>query len=185
MRSLTELLAAAQAELSHVLASVDENAVAALRAAILDANRVFITGKGRSGLQMRGLAMRLMHMGLLVHVVDDVTTPGIGAGDLLIIGSGSGRTPSLVHYAQRAKQERATVALITIAETSPLGEYADVCIRLAASTPKLADARPSLLPLGSSFELALGILLDVIVIQLMDERHTTSDEMFTRHANLE
>ena len=52
---------------------------------------------------MRGFAMRLMHLGLQVYVVDDVTTPAIKTEDLLIIGSASGNTKSLVQYAGQAK----------------------------------------------------------------------------------
>lgn len=40
-----------------------------------------------------------MHLGLQVYVVDDVTTPAIKTEDLLIIGSASGNTKSLVQYA--------------------------------------------------------------------------------------
>ena len=41
-------------------------------------------GLGRDGLQMKGLAMRLFHLGLDAHVVGEMTTPPVGTGDLLI-----------------------------------------------------------------------------------------------------
>ncbi len=75
-----------------MLHSVDSDDLDQLKQMLLDAERIFIVGKGRSGLQMNGFAMRLMHLGLPVHVVGSVTTPNITANDLLLIGSGSGRT---------------------------------------------------------------------------------------------
>ena len=47
-------------------------AESALIEAILAARRIAIYGAGREGLQMEGLAMRLFHLGLDVHVVGDM-----------------------------------------------------------------------------------------------------------------
>lgn len=73
--------------LSSTIHEVDIGQIDTLQEALLKAKRIFIAGKGRTGLQMRAFARRLMHLGLPVHVVDDVTTPGIERGDLLLIGS--------------------------------------------------------------------------------------------------
>ncbi len=172
-------------ELETALRAVDEDELRALKAALLRAPRVFVAGKGRSGLQMRAFAMRLMHMGRTVYVVDEVTTPGIAADDLLLIGSGSGRTASLVQYAGRAREQGATVALITIDPTSPVARQADCTVRLRATTPKLADETRSILPMGGLFEGALGLLLDLLIVQLMADLDVDAEQMFARHANLE
>ncbi len=187
MRAYAELTQAALAEISGALASVDPQAVHALGQSILDAKRVFLAGKGRSGLQMRAFAMRLMHMGMTVYVVDDVTTPAITSGDLLLLGSGSGRTPSIVNYAQKARAVGARVGLISISLESPAAEQSDVIVRIDAPTPKRddTDTSRSILPMGSLFEASLGLLFDVLSVQLMDAQNLTSDGMFVRHANLE
>lgn len=185
MSGYAELAASVSAELTAALQSINPAEVDRLRAAIDAAPRVFVAGKGRSGLQMRAFAMRLMHAGLTAYVVDDVTTPAVIAGDLLVIGSGSGATPSLVGYAARAKALKATLALITTTPDSPIGQQADVVVQIAAASPKLSDARPSVQPMANLFEQALLLLLDIVTIQLMREHHLTSAEMFTRHANLE
>jgi D-arabinose 5-phosphate isomerase GutQ len=39
--------------------------------------------------------------------------------------------------------------------------------------------------MGSLFEQALGTVLDIVVLQLMDEMGVGVEEMFARHANLE
>jgi 6-phospho-3-hexuloisomerase len=182
-----ELVAAVLNELSGALRSVNADDIERFKRSILEAKRIFITGKGRSGLQMRAFAMRLMHLGLSIHVVDDVTTPGIGAGDLLVIGSGSGRTASLVNYARKAKSVNAHIALLTITSSSPVGELADIIVHIQASTPKLgeADVPRSIQPMGNLFEQSLGLLLDIITMLLMADLNQTSEQMFTRHANLE
>lgn len=47
---------------------------------ITSARAVFVIGNGRSGLATQMSAMRLMHLGLRVHVAGEVTAPAIGAG---------------------------------------------------------------------------------------------------------
>ncbi|RMF80109.1 MAG: 6-phospho-3-hexuloisomerase [Chloroflexi bacterium] len=187
MSDYQALTAAVLAELDRTLKAIDVAQVAALNAAILNAPRIFVAGKGRTGLRMSAFAMRLMHLGRHVHVVGEVTTPGIKAGELLVIGSGSGRTDSLVQWAEKAKSVGATVALITIMPVSRVGQHADVIVRIPAVSPKInnGQAATSIQPMGNLFEQALGILLDIMVMQLMDTLDMDSDTMFTRHANME
>ena len=75
-----ELIDAILADIARTLRQVDAGQIEALGAAILSAERIFIAGKGRSGLQMKAFAMRLMHLGLSVRVVDEVTTPADRGG---------------------------------------------------------------------------------------------------------
>lgn len=70
------------------------------------ANRIFIAGAGRSGFCARGFANRMMHLGFTVYFVGETTTPSIQEGDLLIVGSGSGTTASLVSDCQKAKAQK-------------------------------------------------------------------------------
>src|ERR1051325_5221725 len=97
---------------------------------ITNARRVFAAGAGRSGVAIRGFTNRVMHLGKIVHLVGDITTPSIATGDLLIIGSGSGRTDSLVAMASKAKKIGARLLLITIDPKSPIGEFADWRLRI-------------------------------------------------------
>ena len=187
MTIYVELIGAVLGEVECALRSVDPGSVAAFRTEIRRARRVFVAGAGRSGLCMRAFAMRLMHLGLPVHVVGDATAPGLGETDLLLIGSGSGRTASLVQHAACARSLKARVALITTASLSPLSEHADCVVRLVAPTPKRDDSDDalSIQPMGSLFEQALSLLLDVIILQLMADLSVGAEQMFERHANLE
>lgn len=182
-----ELLETVLGELKTTLSAVDAGALTKLRAEILAAKRIFVSGKGRSGLAMRGFAMRMMHFGLQVHVIDDVTTPAITTDDLLIIGSGSGKTATLRTYVDKAVEVGAKVALLTISEQSPIGDVSAVVVQIPAPTPKRVDlgGAPSILPMASVFEASLGLVLDMTMRLLMEEQNITSDTMFTRHANME
>src|SRR6478609_5532890 len=51
---------------------------------ITSARRIFVIGNGRSGLTIQMAAMRLMHLGLRVHMAGEVTAPALVEGDLLI-----------------------------------------------------------------------------------------------------
>ena len=72
-------------ELERTLASVSEAEIAVAQRMILGAKRVFVMGAGRTGLALKMAAMRLMHLGLVVHVAGEVTSPAIGRGDLLLV----------------------------------------------------------------------------------------------------
>lgn len=178
-------------EVTRVLQAVDAGAVSALEQRIASAPRVYVAGAGRTGLIVRAFAMRLMHLGMEVHVVGDVTTPAFRAGDLLVIGSGSGETGTLRVLAERSKELGGALAVVTIVPTSTIGRLADVAVRLDASSPKIvprrgeAPVRVSAQPMGSLFEQALLLLLDAVVMRLAAACSTSSDEMFARHANLE
>jgi 6-phospho-3-hexuloisomerase len=104
-----------------------------------------------------------------------------------VIGSGSGRTASLVQHSERAQALNAQVALITAAGSSPLASHADHIVHIAASSSKLegTDGVSSIQLPGSLFEQALGILLDTLIVQLMVDLGISAEEMLARHANLE
>ena len=136
-------------ELRRTLADVSSDSAMDLVKAITDAERIFVGGAGRSGLAVKGFAMRLMHMGFDAHVVGEIVTPGISEKDLFLIGSGSGATQSLVANAERARAEGAVVCLLTIREDSPIGRLANIILTIPASLlPRsrkiLVSARSSL-----------------------------------------
>src|SRR5271155_1766031 len=108
-------------ELERTLAAVSGAEVAVAQRMILAANRVFVTGAGRTGLALKMAAMRLMHLGLVVHVAGEVTTPAIGPGDLLVVASGSGTTAGPVNAAAVAVKAGARVLALTATPASQLG----------------------------------------------------------------
>jgi 6-phospho-3-hexuloisomerase len=150
--------------------------------------RIFVAGAGRSGLCMRALAMRLMHLGKTVFVAGETTTPSIAATDLLLLGSGSGRTTSLLAMAGQAQRQGARILLFTTDAASPLAELADLRVLIPAPSFMAAEgvlSRNSVQPLGTLFEQSLLILCDSLILLLMQRTGVTTEQMFARHANLE
>lgn len=176
----------AVADLKTVLEGIEPESVAALEKEILSAERIFVTGLGRTGLVARGFAMRLMHLGRRVYHVGDVITPAIAEGDLLIICSRTGRSRVLRHYVNIARRAKAHVAVVTGHKESPVA-------RSAASTA--SDDRPVLEtrkqsggashPLGSLFEQVLLIVLDQVVLSLMAQLDLTEDDLAQIHTTFE
>lgn len=154
---------------------------------LLNAKEIFCAGAGRSGFQVKGFAMRLMHMGLHSYVVGETCTPNIDKDGLLVVCSGSGSTKSLVNHAQKAKEVGAKVALITINPESPIGQIADVVIEIPAPSPKSAKVGTiqTIQPMGSLFEQSEGLYMDCLILMLMAAKNMDSDTMFGRHANME
>jgi 6-phospho-3-hexuloisomerase len=152
------------------------------------APRIFVSGAGRSGLIMRALGTRLMHLGKTVFVVGETTTPSIQAGELLILGSGSGQTSTLLVIAQKAQDRGAKILVFTTNPTSPLANRADQYVALPA--PSLEDVNggrdlKSIQPMGTLFEQSLLILCDSIILWLMLRSGVSATQMRVRHANLE
>jgi 6-phospho-3-hexuloisomerase len=175
-------------ELHDCLLRVDSAELEAALAMLDGARRVFVAGAGRSGLAVRAFAMRLMHLGLSAHIVGEMTAPALAAGDVLVIGSGSGRTESLLAIARKAEALEGRILLFTIDGTSPLAGLAEVTVRIPAPSPKAAaapEAAASVQPMGSLFEQSLFLLGDALILLLMERRGVRTEAMFERHANLE
>ena len=183
----TELIDAILADIGRTLRAVEPEQIDAMEAALMKAERIFVAGKGRSGLQMRAFAMRLMQLGLTVHVVDEVTTPAIGAGDLLLIGSASGRTASLGSYVKAARAAGASLAAFSGDRESPIAQAAETLVAIPASNFKAGQSRGagSVLVMGSQFEHSLGLLCEMLVIRLKAALQQPEAAMRARHANLE
>ena len=177
-------------ELRRTLNRISCDEVEALVREVTGAQRIFVAGAGRSGLVMGSFAMRLAQLGRPVHVVGETTSPPIQPGDLLLIGSGSGVTDRLVHYAEKAAETGARVAAATADPDSPSARLADVVVVIPAPTPKSSKAtggkeHRSHQPMGTLFEQSLGVMLDACVLLLMARLDETGRSMFDRHANLE
>lgn len=175
-------------ELTNNAEFLDDNQLAEFVAIIQEVNHIFLAGAGRSGVAIRGFSNRLMHLGLSVSLVGDITNPHTQEGDLLIIGSGSGETESLVSMAKKAKKAGVKIALVTMDSQSSIGQLADVTIVLPGVSPKLENSGidiTSIQPMGSAFEQIQFLTYDGVVLELMDQLTETTDTMFFRHADLE
>jgi 6-phospho-3-hexuloisomerase len=175
-------------ELSTNEAWVEDAQLGRFADMLLQSGHIFLTGAGRSGVAIRGFTNRLMHLGLSVSFVGDIASPHSQPGDLLVIGSGSGETESLVAVARKAKKNSVRIASVTMDEHSALGQLADVVVVLPGVSPKLKGTVAhvtSIQPMGSAFEQMSALVYDALVLELMERTNQTPDNMFLRHADLE
>jgi 6-phospho-3-hexuloisomerase len=176
------------AEVMNCARQVSTESLIRAGALIESSPRIFVAGAGRSGLCMRALGMRLMHLGKTVYVVGETTTPSIGELDLLILGSGSGRTASLLAMAKQAKSRGAQVLLFTTDAASPLAELSNFQVVIPAPSLKTVEGVPdhsSVQPMGTLFEQSMLILCDSLILGLMQGSGVEPAQMLERHANLE
>ncbi|MDA8250933.1 MAG: 6-phospho-3-hexuloisomerase [Rhodospirillales bacterium] len=177
--------ARAAAEIVAPLAQVAGPECDAFIAAIDGARRIALHGVGREGLMMRALAMRLFHLGLDAHVVGDMTTPPLAAGDLLIASAGPGHLATVGGYMQVARRAGARVALLTAQADAALRPAADLVLVIPARTMAQHEAASAVLPMGSAFEAAQFLLAEYVVAALRHRRGIAEDAMRARHTNLE
>lgn len=156
-----------------------------LAAQLRAAPRVFVAGAGRSGLALRMAAMRLMHLGLAVHVAGDATTPAIAEGDLLLVASGSGTTAGVVQSVRTAQRAGARIAAITTDPSSPIGSAAHVLVEVPAAGKTDHGSSITRQYSGSLFEQALFLITEIVFHTLWNADDATAQQLWQRHANLE
>jgi 6-phospho-3-hexuloisomerase len=174
-----------QDEISEVFQRVDPAQVAALVTELRLADRVFVTGSGRSGLVLKMAAMRLMHLGLTVHVVGETTAPAIRSGDLLLAASGSGTTAGVVKAAETAAAQGARIAVYTTNSGSPLSKAASAVVLIPAAQKTDHGSAVSRQYSGSLFEQVLFATTEAVFQSLWDDDAASPEDLWQRHANLE
>lgn len=169
---------AAGSELSGILSCVDgpefEGVLGIFREPV---SRWFVTGQGRAGLVASMFAMRLMHLGMRVHLVGEVTAPAIRQGDWIMIVSGSGSTPVSLGYAHVAKQEHAQVLAVTSDPRSELSQVSDFTLTIPVGESQQLGA--------SAFEQAALLVLDALILGLARNDPGAKERMAGLHTNLQ
>ena len=173
-------------EIKDTLSKVDAAEIEKAVRLLAQRKRIFVTGAGRTLLMMRAFAMRLMHMGLTAYVVGDTTTPAITKDDLLVVGSGSGETKSLISQAGKARDLGCQVLLFTIFPASSIARLAQNRVTIPGATSKSQEnPHQTSQPGGNLFEQSLLISLDCLVIRLSQHLQIDFSLLSQLHANLE
>src|ERR1700675_2800310 len=121
-------------DLSGAVERIDGRDVDRVVSCISNARHVSVFGCGREGLQIRGFAMRLFHLGRSVSVVGDMTTPAIGRGDLLLVTVGPGMLSTALALAGVAKAAGARVLSITAQPEGAVPKISDDILVLPGQT---------------------------------------------------
>lgn len=173
-------------ELGTVLDRLDDAAVDRACAAVAKARHVSVYAGGREGLQVKGFAMRLFHLGRSVSVVGDMTVPALGPGDLFFVVCGPGEISTAVALCGVARAAGATILVVTAQPGGRVPQMADTVLVLPAQT--IADDQgpaASLLPMGSVFEGSLFVLFEVMILKLKARLGVSTEAMRANHTNLE
>ncbi|MDG6221272.1 MAG: SIS domain-containing protein, partial [Candidatus Thermoplasmatota archaeon] len=162
------------------VSKVKHKSVEAAIGAILDSNRVFVYGVGRSGLVGKAFAMRLVQMGMEAYFIGETITPIVKEGDVVVIISNTGATMSAVQTANIVRRVGGQVIVFTANTTSKLSHASSmtVCIPVKNGVPD------PLAPLGTKFEDATLLVLDSMIAVLMKRKGETEESMRKRHAIL-
>ena len=171
--------------IGEILDDVDQSQCEDLILAILESKRIFLAGVGRSKRVIESFAMRLMHLGFVVYVVGETVTPAITANDMLIIGSNSGETSTLIVLTEKARSVGTKVAVITGNTTSTLASLAKLLIHIPVEKKHQGKKRENWQPGGNAFEQSLLILLDAIVLEMAERSGKDISTKLILHANLE
>jgi 6-phospho-3-hexuloisomerase len=173
-------------EINKTVNSIPDEASEALLNQIMQSNKIFVAGAGRSGLMGKAFVMRMMHMGLDAYVVGETVTANLEKGDLLIIGTGSGETKTLIPIVEKAKSLGGIVAAVTISQDSTIGKLADIVIQLPGSPKEQHESiSQSIQPMGSLFEQTMLLFYDALILRYMTQKGLSSSQMYGKHANLE
>lgn len=151
--------------------------------------KVFVYGVGREGLMMKGLCMRLAHLGLSTHCIFDMTTPPISSSDLLLVSAGPGYFSTVEALCKIAKSNGARVVYVTAQPESKAAlECGDVIVHVQAQT-MANDGGDSMkrevLPMGSLYEGAMFVLFEMVIYKLGECLEQSPQVIRSRHTNLE
>ena len=161
---------------------------------IMNADSIFITGAGRSGLVGKAFAMRLMHLGFTSYVVGESTTPAVHKNDVVIAISGSGETRSISDLGRIAKDIGATLITVTSNKDSTLGHISDATLEIHGRSKEdsggylerhMRGEYTHLTPLGTSFEISSLVFLDALIAELIYITGASEADLKSRHAKLE
>jgi 6-phospho 3-hexuloisomerase len=195
VKSAMKLIAAnVQAIADEIDYSEVKTLVMDILAAHQNQKRLFVMGAGRSGLVVKGFAMRLMHLGFNVYVVGETVTPAVETDDLLVVISGSGETKSINEMSALAKAKGTRLAAVTSNRDSTLGTISDTIVVVKGRTKasgmdfmerQVVGSHISFAPLGTMFEISTMVFLDGIIAALMEITKKSEEDLKKKHATLE
>ncbi|WP_214322742.1 SIS domain-containing protein [Nonomuraea sediminis] len=177
--------ARAMEEIAAAVGSVPEAELDGIVEELLAARRIACYAPGREGLVLRGLVMRLFHAGLDAHYVGEMTCPAVGEGDLVVLSCGPGHLATVEALAGVAAQAGARLLYLTAQPHNPPAGRADRVVHITAQTMADDQASTAVLPMGSAYEIALFVLVDLITNRVRSRRSESPETLRSRHTNLE
>lgn len=149
---------------------------------------IFVVGSGRSAMVGQMFQTRLEHLEVPVFfVTNSRSVPYLQKGDLILVISGSGRTPIVKAILESYLDHNPKIISITSYPESWLGRISDLAVQLIGRT-KIDIARrekgeeASLTPEGTQFEIAAAIFLDGVIAELVQRFKKSNADLAARHS---
>lgn len=171
-------------EINEVMSLIDEKELDNALPYFDKNKRIFVTGAGRSGFQGKGFAMRLMHIGYTDYVMGETITPSIQSGDTWVAISGSGTTKGIIADTKVAKEKGLSIVVLTSDCHSELAQLAD-CVIVVPGATKTGAGIKSIQLLSSLFDQTVHITLDALALKIANRDHTSNEDAFKGHVNVE
>ncbi|MCI1136549.1 6-phospho-3-hexuloisomerase [Enterococcus gallinarum] len=168
-------------ELNEVMKQVDLEELKKLETAVINSNRIFVDGEGRSGFVGQCFAMRLMHLGFTSYVIGETVTPSYGDNDLLVCISGSGETDSVILNANKATKAGVKVISVTTNSDSSLGKLSESVVRLNATTRGDIEGRKSIQLLRFLFDQSVHIIFDNVCLLISEDEGISNEKATNNH----
>ncbi|MHA1973949.1 MAG: 6-phospho-3-hexuloisomerase [Candidatus Hodarchaeales archaeon] len=177
-------------EIIHHLANYKESGSERLEQSIqkavdilLNSDKIFVYGAGRSGMVGRMFAQRLMHLDLKSVYLSETITPAFTKDDCLLVISGSGETLSPKAITKGVKDIGGKVIALTANPESSIGKMADKVVEVKGQTK---DAKQeALAPFTSLFDITAIVVCDSIARVIMNRIGKTEEDIHRTHATLE
>ena len=171
-------------ELQDATFKIEEEQIENVLKLIAPDKKIFLTGKGRSGLA-EGFCKQIDASWIsgVCHWRNFNTT--YESWRSIDHNIWVRRNRCLGQYCKKAKESGLYLGLVTMNPQSTLGKMADGMIILPGDSKGNNEEKHSIQPMGSQFEQMSFLIFDAIVLKLMENWNQTSEQMFMRHADLE
>lgn len=186
-KNLSEIVSSWTQAIELLVKRIRKESSEQLAEMIFKADRIFVTGQGRSGMVAQCLATRLAQMDFNVNIPGLATCQKIEASDLMIAISCSGTTRTTIEFVKISKNSGAKVAVLSAFAKSTLAELADEVVILPSADADIRNiCKYAVGPNNNMlFEQAALLYLDALVYILLEKRGVSADIITKRHTNLE
>ncbi|MDR3223695.1 MAG: SIS domain-containing protein [Methanobrevibacter sp.] len=175
--------------------SIDLNVVEDLIDIILESDRIFIFGVGRSGFVGKNFIIKLVELDLESFFYGENTSPPIKKNDCLIALSGSGETKAVIESAKNAKEKGCKIISLTSNPNSSLAKLSDTVWIIGGDEKEHDDALEyderlitgeyiKLTTMGTLFELTASLMLNSFTGELILKLNRSVGEMQRKKFNL-
>jgi 6-phospho-3-hexuloisomerase len=146
------------------------------------ANNVFVVGRGRSRQTAMNFGSRLSQIRDNVYVVGGPTAPAAKPGDLLVLSSGSGRTGTLVDYADICKKLSIDYVLFTASPDSVVAKNATSFFLVLQKTKE--DFRKLYGEFYAYYDYPTFLAFETILLYLMRKHNLSKEAVDANRGNL-